>query len=231
MSDSDQRQPSAAPVEAPGWAAIDRQVGRHYPGQTPHQFTSATAYDLEGRSPLPCVTVWSGARPDRWHYVGYGLSELFEKSSPQPDRSGFGFELTMRVPRGGEEVPPAWPIRLLQGIGHYVLSQRAPMDSGHCIDLGGALVPESLTRLSGVVCIPDPELGKIDTPNGSLLFLQLYGLTSEELEAMTDWELERKVGLIKAVSPLGITDPGRRPLAEDPEHATAWRRHALNVLV
>ena len=47
--------------------------------------------------------------------------------------------------------------------------------------MGLRVVPGTPTRLTGVVCVPDPSLGKIETPNGSLLFLQLYGLTSEEL--------------------------------------------------
>ena len=219
------------PIDAPGWAAIDRHASLRLRGPTPHQFTSNTAYDLDSQNPLPCVTVWEGSAPARWHYVGYGLSELFEKSAPNPEISGFGFELTMNIPRGAETVPPAWPINLIQGIGRYVLEQRAPMDSGHCIDLGGSLRPEDDTPLSGVVCVPDPALGKIETPNGSVLFLCLFGLVSAEVEAMQAWELPRKVGLVKAVSPLCVTEPDRVAFAEDERYATIYRRHAMNVLV
>lgn len=234
MSDSDDPGTPAGgdvPVDAPGWAAIDRHASARLRGPTPHQFTSNTAYDLESHNPLPCVTVWEGSGPARWHYVGYGLSELFEKSSPRPEISGFGFELTMNIPRGDEDVPPAWPINLIQGIGRYVLEQRAPMDSGHCIDLGGPLEPGGETRLTGVVCVPDPALGKIETPNGSLLFLSLFGLAPGEVESMQSWELERKVGLVKAVSPLCVTEPERLPFEDDERQATIWRRHAMNVLL
>lgn len=221
------------PVEAPGWAAIDRALGRVHPGVVPHQYASRTAYDLEGTAPLPAVAVYEGRGPAHWHYVSYGLSELFEKSSPRADVSGFGFELTLRLPREeGESEPPGWPIRLLQGIGHYVLSGHGELDSGHVIDLGGALVPgDRSTLLRGVVCIPDPTLGKIATPHGSLLFLQLYGLAEPEIEVMQQWELGRKVGLVLSASPLAITEPGRALLAEDPKTAFAYRRYALGILV
>jgi hypothetical protein len=123
----------------------------------------------------------------------------------------------------------------LQGIGHYVLDGHGRLDTGNVIDLGGPLAPESPaekpTLLTGVMCIPDPTLGKIDTPHGSVLFLQLFGLTPDELGSVEGWELARKVGLVGEVAPLGITDPGRRPLLEDPRTAPIFRRYALGVLI
>jgi hypothetical protein len=113
------------PVRAPGWAAIDGALSIAHPGQTPHQFTSKTAYDLGGTSPLPAISVYAGDRPAHWHYVTYGLTELFEKSSPREDVSGFGFELTFKLPRAPDEAqPPVWPLQLLQGIGGYLPRRR-----------------------------------------------------------------------------------------------------------
>ena len=98
------------PVQAPGWAAIDRAVGRWFPGQTPHQFTSSRAYDLEGESPLPAITAWAGEDPAHWLMVTYGLTELFEKSAPDPTVSGFGYELTLRLPRVARALGSSeWP--------------------------------------------------------------------------------------------------------------------------
>ena len=83
--------------EAPGWAAIDAALGRLYPRQVPHQFASQTAYELDTPSPLPAIAVYEAVRPEHWHYVTYGLSELFEQTSRDAAVSGFGFELTMRL--------------------------------------------------------------------------------------------------------------------------------------
>lgn len=236
-SDGDSRYP----VEAPGWAALDQALGMVHPGQTPHQFASQRAYDLEGQAPLPAVSVYEGQGPAHWHLVSYGLTELFEKSSPDPGRSGFGFELTLRLLRGeGESVPPAWAIQLMQALGHFVLSGHGPLDSGHVIDLGGPFVPPpeqgeeppQPRALEGVVCVPDPQLGKVDTPFGSVLFLQLFGLTRDELEPMGSWPLERKVGLVReAYPPLAITDPARGSMREDRRKATIFRRYELGVMI
>ncbi|MEM6294333.1 MAG: suppressor of fused domain protein [Myxococcota bacterium] len=224
------------PVDAPGWAALDRVGQTIYPGQTPHQFTSQTGYDLESPNPLPAICVWEGRDPAHWHYVTYGLTELFEKSSPDPKISGFGFEVTLRVPREEhEDRPPEWPLGLLQGVGHYALSGQGGLDSGHIIDLGGPMVvpveggPPSL--LTGVVMVPDPHFGKVDTQFGSVLFLQLFGLTADEVSSMQAWPIQRKVGLVTDVDPLGITRIDRAPFQQDRRTAAAFRRHALGILI
>ena len=237
---TDERDPRY-PVEAPGWAAIDRALGMLYPGQVPHQFTSERAYDLEGQAPLPAVAVYEGGGPSAcWHFVSYGLTELFEKSSPDAEHSGFGFELTLRLPKHpGEEMPPVWAVKLLQALGHYVLSGHAELDTGHVIDLGGPLAPpqvgeggaERPCALEGVVLVPDPRLGPIGTPFGRVLFLQLFGLTRDELEPMTEWSLERKVGLVMEYDPLAITDPGRGSMREDQRKAAVFRRYELGVMI
>ena len=219
------------PVKAPGWAALDRVGLTFYPGQTPHQFTSQTGYDLDSPNPLPAICVWEAPSPEHWHYVTYGLTELFEKSSADPKISGFGFEVTFRVPREpGEETPPAWPLRLLQGIGHYALSGQGGLDTGHMIDLGGPL-GEGESGLSGVVAVPDATFGKVDTQFGSVLFLQLFGVTAAELEAMQGWPMERRVGLVREVEPHGITRVERGAFADNQQTAAAWRRHALGILL
>ena len=221
----------AYPVDAPGWAAIDRAFARLYPGQVPHQFASPNPYDLDGTTPLPAVSVWEGGNPAHWHHVSHGLSELFEKSSNNPDISGFGFELTLRLPRGDEDVPPAWGVRLIQALGHYVLSGHGLLDTGHVVDLGGSIRPDGHSPLTGVMLVPDPDLGKIETPHGSLLFLQLVGLMPNELEVVKDWELPRKVGLVNEIDRLAITDPNRVSWRDDERTAPIFRRYELNVML
>jgi hypothetical protein len=219
------------PVNAPGWAAIDHVLSRLYPGQVPHQFASKTAYDLDSTSPLPAISVCEGRGPDHWHYVTYGLTELFEKTSSRVDVSGFGFELTLRLPRRpDDDRPPVWALRLLQGLGGFVLAGHGPLDTGHVVDLGGPLDADD-SGLTGVVLVPDPQLGKVDGPHGSILFLAVFGLAPDEVEAMQAWDLRRKVGLVAEVEPLAITDPTRPPLREDRRAAPIFRRYATGILV
>src|SRR5688572_2399549 len=152
----------AYPVPAPGWAAIDRALASVHSGRVPHQFSSSNAYELESRNPLPAIGVYEGTVPDHWHYVTYGLTELFEKSSPRPDVSGFGFELTLRLPRAPhEDMPPVWGLTLLQTVGHYVLAGGGALEPGDLIGLPtplgpglglGSSAPEA-EPLHAVVCV------------------------------------------------------------------------------
>lgn len=250
MSEGNEQRPTAAkddpryPVHAPGWAAIDRALGMLYPGQVPHQFTSGRAYDLEGQAPLPAVAVYEAPRgsggPAHWHFVSYGLTELFEKTSPDAEHSGFGFELTLRLPkRDGEDMPPAWAVRLVQALGHYVLSGHAGLDTGHVIDLGAPLAPPQpgpdgqprVCAIEGLVLVPDPRLPPLDTPFGRMLFLQLFGVTRDELEPMGGWDLQRKVGLVMEYDALAITDPTRGSMREDRRKAAVFRRYELGVMI
>jgi hypothetical protein len=124
---------------------------------------------------------------------------------------------------------------MLQGLGQYVLGGHGTFDTGHVVDLGGPIVPPTdteptQTALEGVVAVPDPSVGKIQTPHGTVLLLLLFGLTRGELEAMGSWDLARKVGLVGEVAPLGITQLDRQPYEDDPHKAPTYRRYALGVL-
>ncbi len=243
---SDEQHDDDDPVEAPGWDAIDRWVGGHFsavgPGETgpqiPHQFTSQTAYDLDSPSPLPAITVWQTKAPAGWLYVTYGLSELFDKSSADPSLSGFGFELSLRIPmppgKNGGSKPPLWPLRLLQSLGRHVLTTGTGFDSGHALELGAALVPPHSDGpddcvLTGLVCVPDPLLGKIDTVHGSLLFLRLFGVTPEEMAILSELELGNLVACIAELSPMAVTDPRRASFTEDPERGKVLTRYKLGI--
>lgn len=229
-----------AEIPAPGWDAIDRWVGGHFGAQVPHQFTSRTAYELETPSPLPAVTVWATSAPAGWLYVTYGLSELFDKSSNDPNVSGFGFELSLRLPSAtaadADARPPTWPLRLLQSLGRHVLSTGSSFDSGHAIDLGASLVmpnsdgPQDCA-LTGLICLPDPLLGKIDTVHGSLLFLRLFGVTEDELKILDRLELGDLVACMAELSPMALTDPERASFAEHPERSKVLKRYALGIVL
>ena len=170
---------SAADGEAPGWDAIDESLTQAFPGQAPlHWGTNR----LPGQDGLYGLSAYRDG--DAWFFITYGLTELFGKDSDDPSTSGWGFELTMRVP-ATEAEPPAWPRKLLDKLGSYVYSSGRPFAAGHRFDFGepitGGIPPSNLTCVAFAV---DPQLGKIETPNGSVTFLTLLGITAEELAQM-----------------------------------------------
>lgn len=229
-------------VEAPGWDAIDRWVGAKLgtalSGQVPHQYTSRAPYELDKPSPLPAITVWSTRQPAGWLYVSYGLSELFDKTADDPAISGFGFELTLRIPPAPDAKPdappPTWGLRLMQSLGRHVLTAQAGFDSGDAIDLGAPLVPPggdgpSDCALTGLICLPDPLLGKINTVNGSLLFLRVVGVTRDEMAIFDGLELGSLVACMAELEPHAITDPGRASDVDHPERGKILRRYRLGI--
>lgn len=88
---------------APGWDAIDAALARLYPGVEPWHVAPDVPTRLGGDDPLHGISAYRRDDPvPHWHLVTYGMSELYEKVSDDPDYSGWGFELTLRVvPRRG----------------------------------------------------------------------------------------------------------------------------------
>jgi suppressor of fused-like protein len=114
--------------EAPGWDAIETAVARVVPAQRALHWGTDMLPGQDGIYGLSAYRV-SG----HWLLVTFGLTELFSKDSDDPRISGWGFELTMRVP-AAEAQPPVWARRLLQQLGRYVFGAGQPFDHGHRVD-------------------------------------------------------------------------------------------------
>ena len=78
---------------------------------------------------------------------------------------------------------------------------------GHTLDAGASIMGEATSDLTGLAFALDPQLGSITTPNGSLDFVQVVGITGEELASI---KTDRSVlASMRADDPLLITDPDR----------------------
>ena len=148
--------------------------------------------------------------PGVWFFVTFGLSELYAKESDDPAVSGWGFELTMRTPRKhAEEQPPGWPLTLLRQLGAYVFTNGSPFGPGHRLDPGSTITGSPDTRLTAVAFTTDAKLPEIQTPNGSLEFLQVVGITGAELQRMQESSTAEVLQDVARQSPELVTDPAR----------------------
>lgn len=201
---------------SPGWDAIDAALERLYPGVEPQHYGTLLKWRLGGPDPLDGISFYP--RPDHWHLVSYGMSELYSKESDNPDESGWGFEFTFRVARtAGETEPPLWAANLLQNLARYVFNSGNPFGPGHHLNLNGPISlarPETLIRAAAFAT--DPELGVIDTPHGQLRFLQLVGLTLDEYAAIERWDANRLIEVMAPELPLLVTDLDRGSLTDRP---------------
>jgi hypothetical protein len=210
---------------APGWEAIDQACARLYLGQQPKHFGTIIKWSLGGRDPLDGVSMyWAPAPRPHWHYVSYGLTDLYEKSSSDSDASGFGFELTFRLGAADRAAdPPLWPVNLMQNLARYVFQSGNAFDQGHHLDANGPIAIGKATRLTFVSFARDPELGALATPHGRMQFLQIVPFTPDEGAAAKDWNTEAVQALIARRYPKWVTDLDRASLLDDPAFAAEVR--------
>ncbi|MNI16808.1 Suppressor of fused protein (SUFU) [compost metagenome] len=205
-------------VNTTGWDAIEEAVRKLYGEQEPKHYGTAIPYMLGGQDPLDGLSAYKVGTPfPHWHIVTFGFSELYEKESNNPDYSGYGFELTFRVARSEDEKePPVWALNLLQNMGRYVFNSGNIFAAGDYLDANGPICLGADTQLTALAFLPDPELDTLHTPNGRVEFLQMVGITEDELEAMKTWNTRGLLEAGKAELPGYITDLSRSSMLRVP---------------
>lgn len=207
---------------SPGWDAISAALDRLYPGQEPKHYGTLVKWMLGGPDPLDGVSAWKRMAPvPHWHFVTYGLSELYAKESDDADASGYGFELTFRLACAPDEPadaePPAWAVNFLQNLARYVFKSGNVFDDGHWMTANGPIALERDTLICSMGFAFDPELPAIDTPNGRMSFLQVVGLTVDEELAAKQWQTRQLLDALLPKMPLWVTDLARPSLLDDAE--------------
>lgn len=199
-------------LPSPGWQAIDDAMARLYGAMEPrhvgYQPPAAFSTNLQGCSAY--------ASTDHWHYVSYGLSELYVRGvEDDPEYSGWGFELTMRVPRSPGEQAPGWPFAMVNEMAKHVNGNSVLLEVGDRIDLrqpvtGYPHVPDAPpTELTVFAVTLDPQLGEISTENGRVAFLQLVGVTESEKDQMVETNTAEVLAELARTNPFLVTDPRR----------------------
>lgn len=227
-------QPTA---RALGLDALHSLCKEIYPDQSnPLTVTAVVKYWLGGPDPLDYISMYENPGcpemgvPPHWHYISLGLSDLHGDGRIHPKSgpgrpSGFGFELTFRLVRERNELtPPTWPANVMQQLAKYVfnsgnmllpgdhVSWHAPLDNGN-------------GRITQILMGRDPQLPvSVSTPHGDVSFVQIVGVTSEELQAAQHWNGLGVVNLLKATRGCGpwlVTDMRRNHsvMEDDPSIA------------
>ncbi|QKG23395.1 suppressor of fused domain protein [Actinomadura verrucosospora] len=212
--------------DTPGWDAIDAALRPLYGDVRPYHLGTVIKWALGGPDPLDGISVYARTEPvPHWHFVSYGMSELYGKESSDPDESGWGFEFTFRLVRDPADAePPPWAANLLQNLARYVFSSGNWFEAGHHMNVNGPIAADREdSRIRAVAFVTDPELGEIATPHGRVEFLQVVGLATEEYEALRQWDAASFLNAIAPHLPLFVTDIDRPSLLADPELARAVR--------
>ena len=211
-----------------GWDAIDQALEKVYGDQQAAHFGTLIKFRLGGPDPLDGISVYRSEQGQpHWHYVTYGFSDLYgdldDSLDIAPEKpSGYGFELTFRLARAADEQePPSWPLNFLQNIARYVFRTGNVFAPGHWMTANGPIATESDTRLTEMGFVEDPELPPIHSPFGKLSFLEVVGLTAEELQDMRRWNVRGALKAMEPHLPLWVTDLSRASLHELPDVKSA----------
>lgn len=221
---------NGAPGRAPGWAALDAACRRLYRGQEPVHYGTLIKYILGGPDPLDGISIYKNLKPrPHWHYVTYGFTELYGKETADRTISGFGFELTFRLAcRDKDKKPPTWPLGLLNNLARYVFETGRVFTPGHHLDCNSPIALEVKTDLRALLFTRDPQLGGIATPHGRVEFLQVVGITADELEVTQEWTSDGLLEVLAGDDPMLVTDLKRKSLLRDPAKAKIIQERTLS---
>lgn len=201
--------------DAVGWEAIDKSLESLYPNQEADHYAPDLPASLGGRSYLDGVSVYqSNEQEPHFQFITYGFSELYyNEEAVGEDYSGFGFEITFRLKKSGDE-SVGWAINFLQNIAKYVFTSGNYFEPFHVFPANSPIRLGYDTEIMAVAFVQDPALGEINTPHGKVQFLQAVGITAEELKTIrTHFSIEKVEELIEGLrknNPLLITDLDRK---------------------
>lgn len=204
----------------PGWSSIDERLDKFYLGKEPDfHMGTIIKHALGGPDPIDGTSVYKRLEPSsHLHFVSYGMSELYyNEEAAGEEFSKWGFEFTFRLAMAEKEFPstddalPVWPINLMQNLARYVFESGNFFEDGHFIPANGPICLDRETAMVALLIVRDPELGHIDTPHGKVDFLQLVGITQDEVDALFEKKItaSQLQDALMAGNPLLLTDLNR----------------------
>jgi hypothetical protein len=176
-------------VNTQGWDAIEKEFLRVYPGQTkPKHYGTIIKYVMGGNDPLDGISVYDGG--SYWHFVSFGLTEIYDKECENKEISGYGYELTFKLKKENyedEEAELKNICGILQMVARLVFRNGEVFNSDEFIYTGQTTGIDAFQKsnLTGFILIKDPTVESIDTPNGKVDFLELVGMTDAELKTLS----------------------------------------------
>ena len=209
--------PAPAPPEellpAPGWDALHDALAAVYPEQIPYEWAHRGVHAMHDLRPVPenpLEVVRIYAAPDHWHYVGFGLSELFETEPTDQEWSGAGYEWTFRLARPeGSPDAPLWPVDVLVSMAKAVYGGHR-FEAGHTVKTG-PIDGRPDNPLTAFLIAEDPQLGTIHTPRGKVQLLQLVGVPGALRERGLAEGVDTVLDELRAVHPLLVTPTQATP--------------------
>ncbi len=183
-------------MQTHGWDAISSAFNKIYPGQeNPKHYGTLIKWKFGGNDPLDGISVYDGG--DYWHFVTYGLSDIYEKETDDPLVSGYGMEFTLKLKKddySNEEGEIRCICGILQQIARITFTSGEIFNEYEYLYTGQTvgIDLEQKSNITGFITIPDTNIVNIDTPNGKVKFIEFIGVTDIELLSLRNQEVSVK---------------------------------------
>ncbi|MBX3198194.1 MAG: suppressor of fused domain protein [Labilithrix sp.] len=202
--------------DADGETAIARALVAAHRGAAPMRFAARPAGKVEIAG---CLAARVEEPTPHWVVVSRGFTELGEKLEEDPELSGWGFELTCRLPARSSDVPElGWVMDWMQRVADDLAARVSFLEPYHHMEIRPATQRD---ELAAVVFVEDMRLEPTRSQNGAFYFLQMVGLTRDEYEALHAWDARGLVDLVRERDPLLLLDAERASFLDDPDFVSA----------
>jgi hypothetical protein len=143
------------------------------------------------------IRIYALSDPAAWHLLTVTGGEL-------------PWELTLRLPRPDDELP-TWAVDCLVSLIAYARRSGHGFAAGDQVDLRGPIKLDSDSVITAAAIVADPTFGAA----GPVAFLQVVGLTADELELCRSWRTAAVIDLLRRRDPKLTTVLERRSLFDD----------------
>lgn len=197
-----------------GWESIEAEFLRLYPTQmNPKHYGVLVKRRFGGPDPLDGISVYDAG--SYWHFVTFGLSELYEKTSSNKEISGNGLEFTFKLKKGSyedEEKEIRTICGVLQDVAKMIVDAGEVFKANEYIYTGQTtgIDSQGKSKITGFITVLDESTNVLFTPNGRVEFLELVGVTNNELKAIID----KKINVRELYQEIGtdVTDYNREEI-------------------
>ena len=201
----DEETPVAKETHRFGKDAIENEVKRIHPSVwSVRYYTPKIPWESGGTEPLEQISIHK--EKDYFHFITYGLTELYNKESRDQTKSGFGAELTLKLKTGeykdqSEERKELLNIALLlQNFAKNIIQENSivkPYEDIYLVkgihsskNIGIDIAGRS--NIVAFITVPDKDLQSLETPYGRVDFIALIGITKKELQALRNGKITEK---------------------------------------
>lgn len=128
----------------------------------PKHYGTLINWKFGGNDPLDGISIYDAG--EYWHFVTYGLSELYEKESDNKEISGFGMEFTFKLKKDAyenEEGEIKCICGILQAIARITFTKGEIFRSFEYLYTGQqqGIDTKMESNITGFITIPDEKLG------------------------------------------------------------------------